>query len=45
MLDFARKGLAPPGAPMFELDILAFGAAKQATSATGALKLSVESWT
>jgi hypothetical protein len=44
MLDLACKGLAYPGAPMYELDILAFGAAKRAISATSALKLLVQSW-
>jgi hypothetical protein len=44
MLDLAHKGLAYDGAPMFELDILAFGSAKRAISATSALKLLVESW-
>jgi hypothetical protein len=44
MLDLVIKELAYPGAPMFELDILAFGCAKRAISATSALRLLVESW-
>jgi len=44
LLDLAHKGLAHPGAPMYELDVLAFGAAKRAISATSALKLLVQSW-
>jgi hypothetical protein len=44
LLDHAHKGFAYPGAPGFELDILAFGSAKRVISATSALKLLVESW-
>jgi hypothetical protein len=44
MQNLVSNGLAHEGATMFALDILAFGAAKRAISATSALKQLIESW-
>ncbi|MBV5350034.1 hypothetical protein JZU71_02425, partial [bacterium] len=44
MLELLSKGFAQAGSDMFDLDLLAFGAAKRAVSAISAVKLLVESW-